>query len=164
MKKIFSICMLAFVALTIASCGKDEDKQDNQPVADKPIADNTLIYDGQSYDMQVAVNYYHQELTKVDAESVQKEGEEPVISVVGIHILPEVWNHSFDIAKHEAPIIFNEMRLGNIIVSEDLAGIASGTYSVDGKNDGTPIIIELDCVLTNGKRVQMKLVSDSYEI
>ena len=158
------ISFILSLALLLASCGKDEDKQDNQPVEDKPIADNTLIYDGQSYDMQVAVNYFHQELTLVDAESVQKEGEEPVISVVGIHILPEVWNHSFDLSKHEVPIIFNEIRLGNVIVREDLTGIVSGTYSVDGKNDGTPIIIELDCVLTNGKRVQMKLVSDSYEI
>jgi hypothetical protein len=41
---------------------------------------------------------------------------------------------------------------------------SSGTYSVSGNNDGTPITVTYDGVLKNGKTLKMKLVSDNYPL
>ena len=58
MKKIFSILMVAFAMTAMVSCNKDNDGGNN----DEPtlnIADNTLIYDGTTYTLDI-VEVWHQ--------------------------------------------------------------------------------------------------------
>ena len=181
--------MVAFVATAMFSCQKDpEDNGDDSQTMD--IANNTLVYDGQTYTFDnVVVDYYHSELTLVSAftNDTLTTGE-PELELQGIHITPNTWNVSFDLANASG---WPDGALVNLHLSGilninfeawsdngvmggggDLDGVhyenesifSSGTYKVSGYNNGTPITITYDGTLKNGKKFQAKIVSKNYDI
>ena len=184
MKKVFSILMVAFAMTAMVAC----DKEDNEGGSTLNIADNTLVYDGQTYKFdQVVVDYYHSQLTLMSAFTNDTlEDGSPKQMVQGIHIMPEVWNHSFDLADASkypdgvmvalhlyglVNITFEQWNNGDNtgawgtldgVQYENESIFSSGTYTVSGNNDGTPITVTYDGVLKNGKKIQMKLVSGNY--
>lgn len=192
MKKVFSILMVAFVMTAMTACEKDnndtDDNGNGQPTAS--IADNTLVYDGQTYKFDdVVVDYYHSELTLVSAfTSDTLDNGDPRLSLEGIHITPSTWNKTFDLANAsqwpgEAMVPLHLRGVLNISFEAwandgvmggggDLDGVhyenesifSSGTYTVSGNNNGTPITITYDGTLKNGKKFQAKVVSNNYDI
>lgn len=186
MKKTLSILMVAFAMTAMVACNKDKDNEDS-PLN---IANNTLVYDGQTYTFDhVVVDYYHSQLTLMSAFTDDTlENGSPRLMVQGIHIMPEVWNNSFDLADatqypdgvmvslHLYGVV--EMTFEMFNNGENTGGygtldgqeyenesiFSSGTYSVSGNNDGTPITVTYDGVLKNGKTLKMKLVSDNYPL
>ncbi len=188
MKKIFSILMVAFAMTAMVSCNKDNDGGNN----DEPtlnIADNTLIYDGTTYTLDI-VEVWHQNgpLYTMNAyTSDTLENGEPVLTVDGIHISPEVWNKNYDLVSQDQwqngesveiilrgaiSLYYQGYYMGDKDLNGELDGVTyehesiftSGTYRVSGNNDGTPITVTLDGVLKNGKTLQMKLVSGNYDV
>ncbi|MCR5423489.1 MAG: hypothetical protein K6E93_01865 [Bacteroidales bacterium] len=153
------------------------------------IPNNTVVYDGQTYTFDdVVVDYYHSELTLVSAytDDTLANGD-PVLAIEGIHINPNAWNCNIDLANPahwpQEVLVGLHMR-GSIQISFEawandgvlggggtLDGVqydnesifSSGTYRVSGNNDGTPITITYDGMLKNGKRIQIKIVSDNYQ-
>ena len=192
MKKVFSILMVAFALTAMIACKKDnndtDDNGNGQPTAS--IADNTLVYDGQTYKFDdVVVDYYHSELTLVSAfTSDTLDNGDPRLSLEGIHITPSTWNKTFDLANAsqwpgEAMVPLHLRGVLNISFEAwandgvmggggDLDGVhyenesifSSGTYTVSGNNNGTPITITYDGTLKNGKKFQAKVVSNNYDI
>ena len=174
--------LMALVAsmMFFAACGDDDEQT---------LADNTIVYDGQVYTLDdVVVDYYHSELTLLNAYTRDTlESGEPRLAVEGIHLTPNVWNKSFDLANtsqwpemmmagmhisgtlHISFEIWNNDGAigggGNIdeVQYENTSIFTSGTYTVSGNNDGTPITILYDGVLKNGKTFKMKLVSGNYD-
>lgn len=186
MKKIFSILTIALIATAIVSCDK-EDEKTNDNGTELNIPANTLIYDGNTYTFSnVMVDYYHNELTLVSAETADLVDDQPRLAINGIHITPETWNKTLNLAmptqwpegvsvtlnlSGAIDIAYeawnNEGHLGSWgtfdgaeIDNTNL--FTSGTYRVSGNNDGTPITVTYDAVLKNGKKIQIKLVSGSY--
>ena len=183
-------CALAATMMLFAACGKDDDNKNSGGSgggSGLSIADNTLMYDGVTYTFDyVMVDYYHPELTLVNATtSDTTESGEPLLSIDGIHITPNAWNKSFDLADNSnwpdeisVYLIFNgalDISFdGWVNVDRDISGhldgvdyegesiFESGTYSVSGNNDGTPITVTVDGMLKNGKTLQMKIVTPSY--
>lgn len=188
MKKIFSILMVALMAMAVVSCGKDEDNNTSTNGGTQlNIADNTLVYDGVTYVLtNVVVDYYHPGLTLMNASTSETMGNgDPLLVVDGIHITPNMWNRDFDLTSQaqwpdEVSVYlylsgaldfhFDGWCNGDRNISGSLDGVnyenesifTSGTYRVSGNNDGTPITVTVNGVLKNGKTLQMKLVSDSY--
>ncbi len=183
MKKFFSILMVAMLATAMVSCEKDNDSDDSQ----MNIADNTIVYDGQTYTIDnVWVDYYHSELTLISAATGETmDNGDPLVYVDGIHITPNAWNRDFDLTDNSqwpdevsVYLIFNGVLGINYVgwvngdrdMSGDLDGVGyehesiftSGTYRVSGNNDGTPITITVNGKLKNGKTLQMKIVTGNY--
>ena len=190
MKKIFAIMTVALFATAMFSCQKDKDDNDDNGGSQTSIADNTLVYDGQTYTFDnVVVDYYHSELTLVSAftNDTLTTGE-PKLELQGIHITPTTWNVSFDLANasgwpNDALVGLHLSGIININFEAwsdngvmggggDLDGVhyenesifSSGTYKVSGYNNGTPITITYDGTLKNGKKFQAKIVSKNYDV
>lgn len=184
MKKVLSILMVAMFATAVMSCSKDKDDESTLN-----IPDNTLVYDGVTYHMNTVQDRYHEELTLVMAESEEADTSgESLIRFDGLHIRPGMWNHTTNLvspdANDEYGIYFflsdgSSIRAygypdgqgqysigGNIFDDyyEQEPIFTSGTFSISGNNDGTPITVTLDCVLKNGKTLQMKLVTNSIDV
>lgn len=190
MKKIFSILTIALFATIMVSCDKEDVKNNaSNGGTQLNIPANTLIYDGTSYTFDIVdVDYYHSELTLVSAETSEIVNEEPKLSIHGIHITPNAWNKTLDlsnasqwpedvmVALHlsgELNISYESWNNGGQLGSwgefngeelENTSLFTSGTYRVSGNNDGTPITITYDCTLKNGKKLQIKLVTDNYDV
>ena len=162
MKKVLTILFAALMMTAVAGCNKDKDK-DNNNQQEQTIADNSVVYNGTTYHMNTQVEWINAQMTWVNAKSVECIDEDPVIVFTNIHLIPEVWNKTLDIASGEVPIIMIELKAENDIFGE-FDAFVSGTYSVKGNNDGTPVTITLDGVLSNGKSLKMKLVTDSYSL
>lgn len=182
MKKLFSILMIAFAMTTMVACDKDQEDGDNQ----LNIADNTLVYDGVTYNFNtVTVDYRHSEMTLVSAYVGDMNDADLIVD--HIHITPNVWNRDFDLTDQSqwpddvsVYLIINgavEMQYeGWVNVDRNMGGFldgveyegesifTSGTYRVSGNNDGTPITITVNGKLKNGKTLQMKIVSDNYSV
>ena len=186
MKKVLTILFAALMMTAVAGCNKEKDKEnknDSQPLV---LTDNTLIYEGVSYEMIFNAYYNNPDLTLVTVQSKDTlEDGTPKISLDGLHIRPENWNKTVDLASPAegegwGTFFFNGTVLncggycyktegqldcrGTIDEVEytDKSIFKSGTFSLTGNNDGTPITIILDGVLQTDKRIQMKLVSDEY--
>lgn len=190
MKKVFSILMVALLATAIVSCQKDDEANPAGGETQSTIADNTLVYDGTTYVFDhVVVDYYHSELTLLSASTEDTlESGSPRLSVEGIHIMPECWNNSFDLASasqypdgvmvgmHMSGVVemsFEQYNNGSNTggygtldgqTYENESIFSSGTYTVSGNNDGTPITVTYDGVLKNGKTLKLKIVSGSYNV
>lgn len=189
MKKVFSVLMVAFAMTAMVACSKDDNKGSNNNEPTSGIANNTLIYDGTKYTFDyVGVGYFHQSLTLMGATTSDTlENGEPLLTVDGIHITPEIWNKDIDLANQDQwvdgmviDLVFNgafNMSYagyynGDKDINGELDGVSyehesiftSGTYHVSGNNDGTPITVTLNGVLKNGKTLQMKLVSGNYNV
>ena len=175
MKKTLSILMVAFTMTAMVACNKDKDNEDS-PLN---IANNTLVYDGQTYTFDhVVVDYYHSQLTLMGAFTDDTlENGSPKLMVQGIHIMPEVWNNSFDLAdatQYPDGVMVSLHLYGVVEMTfemfnnggntggygtldgqeyENESIFSSGTYSVSGNG-----------VLKNGKTLKMKLVSDNYPL
>ncbi|MBP5516041.1 MAG: hypothetical protein J6X86_03730 [Bacteroidales bacterium] len=184
MKKLFSILMVAFAMTTMVACDKDNDNDGDGD--EMNIADNTLVYDGVTYTFSdVMVDYRHSEMTLVSAFSGDPQDAELIVD--HIHITPNVWNRDFDLTDQSqwpddvaVYLILNgaiDMQFeGWVNVGRNMGGhldgveyegesiFTSGTYRVSGNNDGTPITITVNGKLKNGKTLQMKIVSDNYDI
>lgn len=153
------------------------------------IADNTLVYDGVTYHLDnVYVEYCHSELTLMIATTNDTlEDGRPMLTVDDIHISPNVWNKTYDMVDQSQWPDFSMLGLiltgavelgyegfcnGGIGTQGFLDGVlyesgnifSSGTYRVDGNNDGTPITVTVEGTLINGKTLKMKLVSGNYQI
>lgn len=192
MKKIFAFLTVALLATAMFSCQKDKDNVsgDGDDQQSSSIADNTLVYDGQTYKLdEVVVDYYHNELTLVSAftNDTLDDGQ-PRLALEGIHITPTTWNATFDLANasgwpNEALVSLHLSGILNISFEAwsdrgtlggggDLDGVhyenesifSSGTYKVSGSNNGTPITITYDGVLKNGKKFQAKIVTGNYDV
>ena len=177
--------LFAFMAamMTFVACDKDDDKTDDV----QSMADNTVSYDGRTYKIDVVeVNYFHSELTLVDAYSSEVlENGKPTFRIEGIHIMPELWNKNVDLANMDQwsdgmmvewfvdgafTISYHGYYNGDKGLSGSIEGqqfenesiFSSGTFRVSGNNDGTPITITIDGKLKNGKTLQLKIVSDKY--
>jgi len=153
------------------------------------LADNTVVYDGVTYTFDyIMVGYCHDELTLITAETADTlEDGTPRLMLDGIHITPEAWNRDFNLADiSQWPVEYVMINLvftgvlnisytsfvnGGRGVSGRLDGeyyesesiFTSGTYRVSGNNDGTPITVTANGTLRNGKTLQLKLVTPSYQ-
>lgn len=153
------------------------------------LADNTVVYDGVTYTFDyIMVGYCHDELTLITAETADTlEDGTPRLMLDGIHITPEAWNRDFNLADiNQWPVEYVMINLvftgvldisytsfvnGDRGVSGRLDGeyyesesiFTSGTYRVSGNNDGTPITVTANGTLRNGKTLQLKLVTPSYQ-
>ena len=184
--------MVAFAMTAFVACSKDNDDNTdnngggNNNVPMLNIEDNTLVYDGTTYHMDTRVESADQWLTQVYAYSQEKDGDgESVVIYDASHIWSTMFNTTVDLVSPdmEYGIYFwfsdgsrlnayytpdvSENSIGGQIFNVDYEHepiFYSGTYSVLGNNDGTPITILLDGVLKNGKTIQMKLVSDNYVV
>lgn len=196
MKKFYPIMMLALFAIVMVSCAKEENNNSNGNTNgsgnDTPtvLADNTLVYDGQTYTFDnVVVDYYHSELTLLSAFTNDTlDNGSPVLEIQGIHIMPNMWNQTLNltdvsqwpedvmVALHLSGVLdisFEAWNNGGNMGSwgtldsvqyENESIFSSGTYSVMGNNDGTPITVTYDGMLKNNKKIQIKIVSNSYNI
>lgn len=187
MKKFFTFLTVALFAASMVACG-EKDNQNEGSDSDTPmnIADNTLVYDGVTYTFSgVVVDYRHSEMTLVSAFVGDPQNVDLIVD--HIHITPNVWNRDFDLTDQSqwpddvaVSLIINgaiEMQYeGWVNVDRGLFGrldgveyegesiFTSGTYRVSGNNDGTPITVTVNGKLKNGKTLQMKIVSDNYQL
>ena len=177
--KAIKMMMFVAAAMLFAACGKDDAELD----------DNTLVYGGVTYQMdqsQAVVDYYHNELTLLTVPSVEKEGDEAKITFERFHLRPESWNKTIDLVNMKEDdfyelaftgTVLNMLAFGQKTVGEQyFSGVIdgqqyenttvfeSGSLTVKGNNDGTPITVILDSRLKNGKELRMKVVSPSYEV
>lgn len=192
MKKLFSILMVAFALTAMVACEKETklpsesggNGNGNEPTLN--IEDNTLVYDGITYHMDTRVESADDWMTQVYAYSQEKDTNgESIVVYDASHIVSDMFNTTVDLVSPdmEYGIYFwfsdgsrlnayyspdvDENSIGGQIFDVDYEHesiFTRGTYSIKGNNDGTPITIILDGTLKNGKTIQMKLISDSYEI
>lgn len=184
---------VAAAAMMFAACGEKDNNNVNGGGSgggsQTSVADNTVVYDGVTYKFDhVMVDYYHEELTLITAETADTlEDGTPRLMLDGIHITPEAWNRDFNLADiSQWPVEYVMINLvftgvlnisytsfvnGGRGVSGRLDGeyyesesiFTSGTYRVSGNNDGTPITVTANGTLRNGKTLQLKLVTPSYQ-
>ena len=165
MKKVFSILMVAFAMTAMVACSEKEDEPE-KTVSD--IADNTLVYDGTTYHMDAVQSYYHNGLTTVEAFSQETDGEErPLVSFGRLHIRPTMWNKTVDAFtvnndKETWQCGFEGGPFGDY--SDVTESFSACKIGVKGNNDGTPVTVTLDGTLKNGKKLQMKLVTNSQNV
>ena len=181
-KKVFSILMVAMFATAMVSC----DKGDENYLPPLNLADNTLAYDGETYEMQTIITYVHHELTYITALSVDTNAAgEHLVVFNSLDVRPEIWNRTMNLAS---PAVGDAWVFRIIVPGLDISSMGGnssgvpyfigkidnvryedesiftiGTLSVSGNNDGTPITVTMNARLKNGKVIQMKLVSDNYE-
>lgn len=182
--------MVALFATAMMSCQKDNEPSPAGDDSQLNIADNTLVYDGTTYKFDhVVVDYYHSQLTLMGAYTEDTlESGSPRLMVEGIHLMPESWNNSFDLASasqypdgvmvclHLYGVVemsFEQFNNGGNTGAygtldgqeyENESIFSSGTYTVSGNNDGTPITVTYNGKLKNGKTLKLKLVSGSYNV
>ena len=159
MKKLFSILMIAFAMTAMVACGEKE----NETTDVNDLADNTLVYDGVTYHMDSFQSFYHNGLTTVDATSIEKEGDKPIVEFIRLHIRPFMWNRTADvIAETNDDEVWECGFSGTIFDGEYLDiynSFSACTIGVFGNNDGTPVTVTLDGTMKSGKKIQMKLVT-----
>lgn len=166
MKKVFSILMVAFAMTAMVACSE----KDNEPESTTSnLADNTLVYDGTTYHMDAVQSYYHAGLTTVDAVSQETDGSGNFMVEFGrLHIRPTMWNKTVDVFTVNNDEETWECGFQGAIWGEEYVGVYDGFSSckigVKGNNDGTPVTVTLDGTLKNGKKLQMKLVTNSQNI
>lgn len=180
MKKLFSILMVAFAMTAMVACG---DK-DNETPAESTLADNTLVYDGVTYEMIPLVEIYNPSLTMLNAFSKDTSLDgQPKIMLDHFHILSNeefsMWNSTTDLANPTGNSHYEIAFIGEVLTmlgsgSANGAGgfiddvqyenetvFKSGTIKVTGENDGSgKVLVELDCILKNGKALKMKIRSE----
>lgn len=167
------------------------EKQATSGLANNTIVYDGITYQMISDTNHMAVMYFHNELTVFSARSVEQDTSgSSKLEFAHFHIRPEMWNKTQNLAtlanEEFYEVIFDGSVL-NLVARgscyEDNDGnqqtyyggsldgteysdteclFTSGSYTVRGNNDGSPFTVEMDAVLINGKRLQMKLTSPDY--
>lgn len=170
MKKVFSILMVAFAATAVLFAGCDKENNDNNGVPTLNIPDNTMVYDGVTYPLQPT--------GLLTAESVDGDS---IFSFDAWHTPESMWGKTINLvslAENESYgfMIWGSMlemqcaaywdaeegaaRYDGIIDGQeyyDECVFTKGTFGIYGDDNQKTII--LDCVLKNGKTLQLKFVS-----
>ena len=180
MKKKLLFCFVALATtLMFAACNNDEPTQEEQT-----LADNTLVYDGVTYQMIPFVEIYHERLTMLNAFSKDTSADgQPKIMLDHFHIRSSEeysdWNSITDLAHPTSEEFYEIMFMGEVltmtahgsksdaggeidgVLYENEPAFTSGTLKITGNNDGSgKVLVELDCVLKNGKSLKMKIRSE----
>lgn len=176
MKKRLLFCFVALTTLMFAACSEKEE-----PANETPIADNTIVYDGTTYEMIPFVEIYNEHLTMLNAFSKDTSADgQPKIMLDHFHIRSNDeysdWNSTTDLAHPTNEEFYEIAFMGEVLTmlghgSASAAGgeidgvsyenepvFSSGTLKVTGENNGSgKVLVELDCVLKNGKSLKMKI-------
>ncbi|MBQ9417395.1 MAG: hypothetical protein IJU19_02310 [Bacteroidales bacterium] len=182
------LCTLASAMMLLVGCNKEEETTEIAPTIDTtPAAENTFYYAGKSYAVAATtVDYCHSELTVVSAQSADTMADgSPLIALNRFYIRPEHWGRTVNMAS---PAVGDSWKLdmtlqgvavrgfgqndgGRLYFSTDVDTMhsetpvfKSGTLKVVGENDGTPINILVNAVLTNDLVVKMNIKTESYAI
>lgn len=148
------------------------------------MADNTLVYDGVTYEMIPFVEIYNDNFTMLNAFSKDTSVDgQPKIMLDHFHIRSNEeysdWNSTTDLAHPTSEEFYEIAFMGEVltmighgsvnaaggeidgVVYENESVFTSGTLKVTGENDGSgKVLVELDCVLKNGKTLKMKIRSE----
>lgn len=179
MKKRLLFCFVALATtLMFAACEKDDDTP-----AEPTLADNTLVYDGVTYQMTPMLEIYNNQLTMLNAFSKDTSlNGEPKITLDHFHILSNeefnMWNSTTNLANPTGNSHYEIAFMGEVLTMmgrgdatsaqgmiddvpyQNQSVFTSGTLKVTGENDGSgKVLVELDCVLKNGKALKMKIRS-----
>lgn len=174
MKKLFSIMMVAFALTAMVACDKEDNGDgsnggnNNNGVPTLNIADNTMVYDGVTYPLRAT--------GLLTAESADGD---TIFSFDAWHTPEAMWGKTINLVSPAENDSYGFMTWGSVLEMqcscywEDDAvrfyGIidgheydnecvfTKGTFGIYGDGDTKTII--LDCVLKNGKTLQLKFVS-----
>ena len=167
---------VAAAAMMFVSCDKDENEKDQPDIPQIGIADNTLVYDGVTYQMTPlpAGN-------APSSASLDSVDGEPLFFFDGYHFRDErMWNKTINLTALAEGEEYSIGIFGSVLdLNSDgwwEAGLAmycgridgqeyenecvftSGTFGLYGDVNNATVI--LDCVLKNGKTLKMKLVTE----
>ena len=161
-------------------------------LADNTLVYDGVTYHVNRDTTGMVVMYYHDELTLFSAWSTEKDsGSMSKIALAHFHIMPGMWNKTQNLAslaREEFYEVIVEGTVLNLIArgscyesgsngslltyfggnldgteyDETQCLFSSGSFTVTGRNDGSPFTVEMDATLINGKRLQMKLTSPDY--
>lgn len=180
MKKRLLFCFVALSAMLFTACGEKEE-----PVNETPIADNTIVYDGKTYEMIPFLEIYNSNLTMLNAFSKDTSVDGmPKMTLDHFHIRENeeysMWNTTTDLLNPNPEMDFYEIAFSG----EDLTMMAygsstsaggeidgvsyenesvfkSGTMKITGVNDGSgKVLVEFDFVLKNNKSLKMRIRTD----
>ena len=85
------LIVLAAAAMLFTACGKDNDQ---------PLADNTIVYDGTTYQMESLFDAFNPDMGLFFSFStLENENGEPVITFDGFHVFRELLGQEFDLTK-----------------------------------------------------------------
>ena len=160
------IIALAAVAMLFTACGKDKDQ---------PLADNTLVYDGVTYQMESYFDAFNQDMGLFFSYSTQKdENGEPLITFDGYHVFRVFLGQEFDLTKKTSnedsytELYFNGLFNVDVYVGYDYIGgnleeeqyesaspFKSGT--VKATLSGDILTVEMEGETKNGHTINMKL-------
>lgn len=162
----FLMIIAAATAMMFTACNRDEELN---------LDDNTFVYDGVTYQMTPLMDGY-----APYSQSIELTDSMPSITFDGWHTPESMRGKTInlvDIAENErygfriyGSVLFIDCAAeweegvatynGRIGEDDEEGGciFTSGTYNISGDNNKTTIT--LDCVLKNGKTIQMKLVTE----
>lgn len=173
MKKRLLFCFVALATtLMFAACEKDDDT-----AAEPTLADNTLVYNGVTYQMTPFLEIYNSQLTMLNAFSTDTSlNGQPKITFDHFHIHSDDWNTTTNLVNPTGDRFYEIAFDGEVLTMmgrgdanfaegmidgvpyENQSIFTSGTLKVTGENDGSgKVLVELDCVLKNGKALKMKI-------
>lgn len=173
--KIF-LTFVAVATMMFVSCGKDNKEENGSDIPQTDIANNTLVYDGVTYQMEP--------LPAGNAPSSASKDSidgEPLFFFDGYHFRDEsMWNKTINLAALSEGEEYSIMILGSVLdlncsgwweagqamywgeidgqEYENECVFTSGTFGLYGDVNNATVI--LDCVLKNGKTLRMKLVTE----
>lgn len=173
MKARTILCALAATMMFCVACNKDDNDSDILQIG---IADNTLVYDGVTYQMEplMAGN-------APSSASIDSVNGEPLFFFDGYHFRDErMWNKKINLVSLAEGEEYSIGIFGSVldlncsgwweagqamywgeIDSHDYeseGAFTSGTFGLYGDVNNATVI--LDCVLKNGKTLKMKLVTE----
>ena len=165
MKKRLLFCFVALATtLMFAACDKDEPEP-----AGESLADNTIVYDGKTYEMIPFVEIYNDNLTMLNAFSKDTSADgQPKIMLDHFHIRSNNeysdWNTTTDLAHPTSEEFYEIAFMGEVLTMVGHGSVNGAGGMIDGveyENDGSgKVLVELDCVLKNGKTLKMKIRSE----
>lgn len=172
----FMMMFVAAAAMMFASCGKDNNEGNSSNIPQTDIANNTLVYDGVTYQMEP--------LPAGNAPSSASKDSidgEPLFFFDGYHFRDEsMRNKTINLAALSEGEEYSIMILGSVLdlncsgwweagqamywgeidghEYENECVFTNGTFGIYGDINNTTVIF--DCVLKNGKTLRMKLVTE----
>lgn len=172
----FMMMFVAAAAMMFASCGKDNNEGNSSNIPQTDIANNTLVYDGVTYQMEP--------LPAGNAPSSASKDSidgEPLFFFDGYHFRDEsMWNKTINLAALSEGEEYSIRILGSVLdlncsgwweagqamywgeidghEYENECVFTNGTFGIYGDINNTTVIF--DCVLKNGKTLRMKLVTE----
>ena len=153
------IIVLAAVAMIFTACKKDN-----------PIADNTIVYDGVTYQMTTTLDPFNENLAWMDAHSENDE-----LQFMAYHVFPSadfLCDKTYSDLTKEWPFF----ECYGVLEMNTEHGMLEGQEYTDGNGDwgtvfesGTAkrtysnntLSLEVDATLKNGKKFALKLTTTS---